>query len=210
MRKTTIVAIALVLMGGLTVAAVLYGPTMGQSGHVRKLALAFMSDLQFKDFRSSSIYTHPLERDRVDIGHALERLFLVKPEFLDLREYKVVKLEVDDDKRARVLIRTVFQRLNMKKEPEEGEVVLYFIKRHPDCPMGSTCTGGRCINEFGQEARRTDEKEKEGDKPKIKPKESPKYEAAKAKGDTYACSETNEPQWFMNLDSTLKEKKYNN
>lgn len=206
MRKTTIatILVALVIGGGIWL--VLAGPINTDQRLVRGLSMKFMEDLQFKDFRRSSSYHHHLEKDRVDIGKTLEKLFLVKPESLDIREYTIVKSDVDSTgKRARVHIRTKFQRLNMKDEPEEGELILYWMLRHPDCPIGAGCTSGFCVNEASEQLYM-----KQGANKPIR--ESELDEDDKKKDDApekIACDPDAEERWFMNLDSTLKEKRYN-
>jgi hypothetical protein len=189
----------------------LANPFSADSGLVRNASLAFMEDLQFKDFRSSSLYHHELERDRVDIGRTLEKLFLVKPELLDIIDYRIAKLDIDKSgDRARVLVRSRYKRLNYDEKPQDGEILLYWIKRHPQCPLGGKCQGtagaGQCVNEFGKVI--------------LKPKDEKKKEDSQAqlKGDAanpdlseehFVCDPEREPQWAMNLDSTLKEKRYN-
>ena len=210
MRKTTIATIVIAILIGLGVWAVLAGPVNPDNRLVRNLSTQFMEDLQFKDFRRSSSYHHELEKDRVDIGNTLEKLFLVKPESLDIREYRIVKSELDSTgKRARVHIRTKFQRLNMKEEPEEGELILYWMLRHPNCPIGATCDAGKCTNEEGEKLYL--------DPSKDRPISQPEYDDMVADEDTkkddlpdaITCDPEAEPRWFMNLDSTLKEKRYN-
>ena len=203
MRKVTVASIVVLLLLGAGAFVVYMKPFRPDIRTVEKLSEKWMEDLQFKDFRSSGLYHHKLDRDRVDIGRALERLFLVKPELLDIRDYEIVSTHVDSTgERARVKVRSRFKRLNKDKEPQEAVLMLYWMKRHPDCPIGATCPDGTCTNEFGKPVHKS--KEGSGD-------DGPKAEApepAEASEDTYACDATAEPQWYMNLDSTLKEKDY--
>lgn len=195
----TVVVLALL---GVGTWVFLNNPFNPDAGTVEAISLKFMEDLQFKDFRSSSLYHHKLERDRVDIGRTLEKLFLLKPEFLDLMSYRIVKIDMDDSgTRARVLVNTKFKRLNMNAKPEEGEVILYWLKRHPDCPIGATCQQERCMDEFGKQSlyKPTEEEIREA---KRKNQPDPTE-------DPIICDATAKSQWFMNLDSTLKDKKYN-
>jgi len=206
MRKITIVTIlGLLFLGGVGLFVKLR-PYQGEIGLVRELSEKFMEDLQFKDFRSSSLYHHVLDQGRIDIGRALEDLFLVKPELLDIMRFRPTKVELDSTgKRARVVITTTFRILNKEKKPREGEVVLYWIKRHPDCPLGADCVAGACQNERGQV--------------QFKPKAGGDQEKSRRKGkfneapqehteEPYACDVTKQAQWFMNIDSTLKQKDY--
>ncbi|MFU8806350.1 MAG: hypothetical protein ACNA8W_21240, partial [Bradymonadaceae bacterium] len=175
---------------------------------VRELSTQFLEDLQFKDFRSSSLYHHRLEQGRVDVGRSLERLFAIKPEMLDIIDYRVVKADVDSsENRARVLVNTRFRRLNMKDEPEEADVMLYWIKRHPECPIGATCIEGKCHNEYAEAIKRPDA-DKEDDRGK-REKQLGDPEEVDLSDEFYTCDSMAEHKWFMNLDSTLKEKKYN-
>lgn len=211
MRKSTVISIMAIATVGLGAWVFLANPFSADSGLVRNASLAFMEDLQFKDFRSSSLYHHELERDRVDIGRTLEKLFLVKPELLDIIDYRIAKLDIDKSgDRARVLVRSRYKRLNYDEKPQDGEILLYWIKRHPQCPLGGKCQGtagvGQCVDEFGKVI--------------LKPKDEKKKEDSQAqlKGDAanpdlseehFVCDPEREPQWAMNLDSTLKEKRYN-
>jgi hypothetical protein len=209
MRKTN--RWSLVLIAGLGVAAYLFlnNPFLPDRSHVEELSQRFMEDLQFKDFRSSALYHHALDRDRVDVGRTLETLFLVKPEMLDIREYRIVKAEVDSSgNRARVHLNTKFQRLNLSEKPEEGEIILYWLKRHPDCPVGATCPTGICVDEFQKVIHRPKEEDKK--KKKQSDKESERRDRLETglTGKSYTCSPDKEKTWFMNLDSTLKEKRY--
>lgn len=208
MRKVTLVTIILIAVLGVVAAVVLSGPLNPSTRLITDLSLQFMEDVQFKDFRRSASYHHILERDRVDVGRTIEKLFLIKPEMLDLREFHIVKADIDSTgKRARVHIRTKFQRLNMKDEPEEGELILYWMKRNPDCPIGGTCHAeGMCTTSDGAVLVMVEHKNGN--------REEPQREADvhADKNDTvtrFKCDPNAEERWFMNLDSTLKEKKYN-
>lgn len=208
MRKTTIITAIVLACLGLGTWLFLANPFNQNLGLVQDVSLTFMEDIQFKDFRSSSLYHHKLERDRVDIGKTIEKLFLMKPEGLDIQEYRIVKAEVDSSgDRARVLIETKFRRLNMKDKAETGEVLLYWMKRHPDCPIGSTCPDGRCVDEYGEVIDRDDYEGKSRTKKKADSKESEEDEASEPS--EFRCDPMAEDAWFMNLDSTLKEKRYN-
>lgn len=193
----------LALVGlGLGTWVFLNNPFDSDSGFVKEISLKFMEDLQFKDFRSSSLYHHKLERDRVDIGQTLEKLFMIKPEFLDLMSYRISKIEVDSSgDRARALVNTKFKRLNMNSKPEEGEIILYWMKRHPDCPIGAMCVASRCTDEFGEGSMSEPTKEEI--------REALAKKEPEPKPEPLLCDSTAKPAWFMNLDSTLKDKKYN-
>lgn len=203
MRKITIATIVVALLGGAVAYVVYFKPFRPGVATVNKLSRKWMEDLQFKDFRSSSLYHHKLDRHRVDIGRALERLFLVKPELLDIKDYRVVDTHIDSTgRRARVRVKAKYQRLNKDKKPQEADLMLYWMKRHPDCPVGASCKAGVCTNEFGDPV----EKVADAGETKHVAKKAP--DPAEASDETYACDVSKKRQWYMNLDSTLKEKAY--
>lgn len=203
MRKVTIASIAVLLLLGAGAYVFLYSPFQPSVRMVNKLSRKWMEDLQFKDFRSSSLYHHKLDRNRIDIGRALERLFLVKPEMLDIKDYRIVSTDVDSTgERARTKIKARYVRLNQDKKPKEADLMLYWMKRHPDCPVGATCPDGTCKNEFGKPVH----KSKDGGSSNEGKMEAP--EPAEATEEVYECDPSAKRQWYMNLDSTLKEKEY--
>ena len=205
MRKSTLITIAIAAALGLGTYVVVANPFSPDSNEVTELSQKWMEDLQFKDFRSSSLYHHKLDRHRVDIGRAIERLFLVKPEMLDILSYRIVKAQVDSSgERARVKVNVRYKKLNKDKKPKEARLMLYWMKRHPGCPIGATCPDGKCVNEFGETVQKTDDDSTGPDHGA--PQNAP--EPAEAAGDAYRCNPAAQPQWYMNLDSTLKEKAY--
>lgn len=209
MRKTTIISI--IVLAALAVGTWLFlaNPFNSDLGLVRNSSQTFMEDLQFKDFRSSSLYHHKLEKDRVDIGRTLEKLFMVKPEMLDIKDYRIVKADIDSTgDRARVLVESRFRRLNYDEEPQTGEIILYWMKRHPDCPIGGTCSQGTCVNETDQKILRADYENKKNDQA-AKARNDQEKTGAENLPEDFRCDPMAEKQWYMNLDSTLKEKRYN-
>ena len=196
MRKITIITIILIVLIGTGIYLIVEKPfSSGSSKELEDLTIKFLEDLQFKDFRSSSLYHHKLDQNRVDIGKALERLFMVKPELLDIVDYQVVRTELDSGgSRAKVTIRVRYRVVNVHKEMQEKDLLIYWMLRHPDCPIGGTCSGGICL----------DEQKKEMMKPKAKKKRN----EPEPEPEPYSCSDTVKPAWFMNLDSTLSPKSY--
>ncbi|MFB6351232.1 MAG: hypothetical protein ABEK29_05535, partial [Bradymonadaceae bacterium] len=71
MRKITIASIAVLALAAGGAYVVYVKPFRPDIQTVEKLSEKWMEDLQFKDFRSSGLYHHKLDRDRVDIGRAL-------------------------------------------------------------------------------------------------------------------------------------------
>jgi hypothetical protein len=89
----------------------------------------------------------------------------------------------------------------MASKPEEGEIILYWMKRHPDCPIGARCVASRCTDEFGEGSMSEPTKEEI--------REAQAKKEPEPKPELLLCNSTSKPAWFMNLDSTLKDKKYN-
>lgn len=101
----------------------------GDSQTVIKSARSFMEDLRFKDFKNAGKYSLPEQQGKYDIPALIERLFQVKPEFLDIQNYDVVSSDLDSTgQRARVHLKTDVKLLNTS-ELRHPEVILYFKKR---------------------------------------------------------------------------------
>lgn len=95
---------------------------------LRKRSIDFIEDLQYKDFKKAASYHSTADRDKVDIASLIERIFLVKPEFMDIMRYEVKKVEIDrSGDRARVKTHTVIKVLN-SGEVREPDVILYWHK----------------------------------------------------------------------------------
>ncbi|HEX9885268.1 MAG TPA: hypothetical protein VGA70_02225 [Longimicrobiales bacterium] len=98
----------------------------GDRGDLRRTALAFLEDIQFKDFISAASYHAPDVRSSVDIPFLIQRLFAVKPEALDIMDYDIVFAELDSSGlRARVKSR-VKVRFLLDGRIEERDLILYF------------------------------------------------------------------------------------
>jgi len=98
----------------------------GDQGALRRLALDFLEDIQFKDFESAARYHAPDLIETVDIPFLIQRLFAVRPEALDFMDYEVVFADIDSsDLRARVKVR-VKAKLLLDERIEERELILYF------------------------------------------------------------------------------------
>ena len=106
----------------------------GDRGTIRRIALAFLEDVQFKDFVSAAGYHAPDLIDSVDIPFLLQRLFAVKPEALDIMDYDIVFAELDSSNlRARVKAR-VKVKLLLDETIQEREFILYFDRDSIDDP----------------------------------------------------------------------------
>jgi len=197
MRKITVISIFVIAVLSLGGYLYLTQPFDPNRGEIEQLSEQFMEDLQFKDFQSSARYHHDLEQERVDIGQSIEELFLIDPELLDILDYRITRTEIDSTgTRGRVLVNTRFRPLKPEAMSdddddgvEEADIQLYWMQRHPDCPLGNECgEGGVCVDDSGQEVLQDD-----GDDEAPSP---------------YECDASADDQWFMNLDSTLEQRDY--
>lgn len=95
---------------------------------VRERSIDFLEDIKFKDFAKAASYHSREDRKDVKIAYLIERIFQVKPEFLDIVRYEITKVEIDrSGERAKVVTRTVVKVLN-SGEVREPELVLYWHK----------------------------------------------------------------------------------
>ncbi len=100
----------------------------GDRGALRRIALDFMEDIQFKDFVSAASYHAPGLIETVDIPFLIQRLFAVKPEALDFMDYEIVFADLDSSGlRARVKVR-VKAKFLVNERIDERELVLYFYR----------------------------------------------------------------------------------
>lgn len=141
-RTLWAVGVVVVLGGGYLTAAHLSGgafPTLGlplggEAGELRRTALDFWEDIQFKDFDAAAGYHAPELQDSVDIPYLLQRLFVVKPEMLDILEYEVVMVDLDrSGDRARVRTRLKIKDL-IRGKIQEKQVMLYFSREDAHAP----------------------------------------------------------------------------
>ena len=103
-------------------------PLGGDRGLLRRVALEFMEDVQFKDFVKAASYHAPELIETVDIPFLIQRLFAVKPEALDIMDYEIVFAEIDSSGlRARVKLR-VRAKLLLRETIQERELILYFYR----------------------------------------------------------------------------------
>lgn len=130
---TALLVVAFLLGGYLAVAHISGGALStlglalgGDRGELRRIALGFLEDIQFKDFESAASYHAPDLLDSVDIPFLLQRLFAVKPEGLDIMGYEIVFADLDSSElRARVKVR-VKAKLLLDERIAEREFVLFF------------------------------------------------------------------------------------
>ena len=143
MKKVLILIVTLgVLTGGYLTVAHLSGGAFhtlglalgGDRGALRRIAMDFLEDIQFKDFVSAAGYHAPDLVESVDIPFLLQRLFQVRPEALDVMDFDVVFADIDSSGlRARVKVR-VKVKILLDERIEEREFILYFDRDSLDDP----------------------------------------------------------------------------
>ncbi|PKL80109.1 MAG: hypothetical protein CVV27_00975 [Candidatus Melainabacteria bacterium HGW-Melainabacteria-1] len=90
---------------------------------------SFMEDLRYKDFKSAAKYSLPEQQGKYNIPALIERLFQIKPEFMDIQNYEVTSTDFDSSgQRARVHLKSEIKVLNTN-ELRKPEVILYFKKQ---------------------------------------------------------------------------------
>ncbi len=96
--------------------------------HVADLGWKFMEDIQFKDFKSAAELSSPADRDKANIPHLIERLFLVKPEQLEIDKIELLEAKLDSTgQRARTKMGTTVKLLDINQE-RNMEIMLYWKK----------------------------------------------------------------------------------
>ena len=133
-KAVTVLVVLACLSGGYLAVAHLSGGAFwtlglalgGDRGALRRIAMDFLEDIQFKDFVRAASYHAPELQESVDIPFLIQRLFQVKPEALDIMDYEVVFADIDSSNlRARVKVRVKVKFL-VNELIDERELVLYF------------------------------------------------------------------------------------
>jgi hypothetical protein len=135
MKKSTVAfVLAALAVGGY----ILYDSQWGRSvlmgifsedlARIEEISLAFMEDIEFKDFNKAASYHSPEDQEEVDIPKLMERLFKIKPEFLDVMEYTILDSTLDSTgTRGRVKMKAKVNVLNSGKI-KNPEFILYYKK----------------------------------------------------------------------------------
>ncbi|EKD28668.1 MAG: hypothetical protein ACD_79C00249G0005 [uncultured bacterium] len=90
--------------------------------------LSFLEDIKFKDFISAAKYHSLDDQKKVNIPVLIESLFHIKPEFLDIMDYKILETSLDSSgKRARIKAKSRIKVLNTS-EIRTPEIIFYFHK----------------------------------------------------------------------------------
>ncbi len=109
-------------------------PLGGERAQLRATALSFMEDLKFKDFERAASYHAPDKQDTVDIPYLLQRLFVQKPEALEVMDYEIIFAEIDSTNiRARVKSRVKAKDL-VKGKIRTQEMMLFFHRTSQSAP----------------------------------------------------------------------------
>lgn len=110
------------------------GLPIGGAEHIlRQTTDQFWEDIQFKDFDKAASYHSEDKQDTVDIPYLLERIFMLKPEALDIISYEIVFAEVDrSGLRGRVKTRVKYKDL-VRNNIKDQEIILYY---HSDSSEG--------------------------------------------------------------------------
>lgn len=106
----------------------------GDQGWLRRTSLSFWEDIQFKDFEKAATYHAPDKQESVDIPYLLQRLFLQKPELLDIMRYEIVMVDLDSSGlRARVKTRVKVKNL-VNEKIMERDLMLFWKREREDQP----------------------------------------------------------------------------
>jgi len=109
-------------------------PLGGDRGELRDMTLSFLEDIQFKDFEKAASYHEPSIQAEVDIPFLLERIFMLKPEAMDIMEYEIVFAELDSTElRGRVKARIKCKDL-IRNNTRNQEVIYFYHRDSLDSP----------------------------------------------------------------------------
>lgn len=124
--------VIIVLFGsryGLKIGNIIISPNKDKK-ILEQLSFKFWEDVQFKDFKAAASFHEANIQDKVDIPFYLERLFLIKPEQLDIRKIEIEEVDIDTStQRGRVRTKLMITLLNSNKT-KQPEVILYWYKKN--------------------------------------------------------------------------------
>ena len=140
MKRLSLILFIIILIGG-SLAIVVSRPDLlvqfglgGDNAKLMRITRSFLEDIQFKDFKKAASYHRKEEQDQVDIPFLLERLFMIKPEQLDVMDYEILFAKVDSSGlRARVKARIKVKNL-LKKDIQNRELMLYYFRDDDTSP----------------------------------------------------------------------------
>ena len=136
MKKTTVAFIlVLLLLGGYFAFDTKWGKAFfegifsGESAIVNRMSMSFLEDIRFKDYENAASYHHPEDREKTDIPKLIKKKFRIKPELLDIMDYRILETTLDSSgTRARVKMKAKTHLLNTDKI-KHAEFILYYYKR---------------------------------------------------------------------------------
>lgn len=137
MKKTTLILVAVLLVLGTYFyfdARSSHTTVPGFSSEDEKIvnakSMSFLEDLKYKDFKKAATYHSPEDQKKANIPKLIQRVFLVKPELLDIMEYRILDTDFDSTgDRARVKIKSKVHVLNTE-EIRNPEAILYYHKQN--------------------------------------------------------------------------------
>lgn len=95
----------------------------------------FLEDVKFKDFTHAATFHTEEDRKKKNIPQLIEEKFLTKPEFLDVRAFEVLRIDISSSgDRAKALTRTTMKHLNSEqlrdgKEDVRNLDIIWYWKR---------------------------------------------------------------------------------
>ncbi len=105
------------------------GMFSGESAILNGMSMSFLEDIRFKDYENAASYHHPEDREKTDIPKLIEKKFKIKPELLDIMDYRVMETTLDSSgTRARVKMKAKTHMLNTDKI-KHAEFILYYYKK---------------------------------------------------------------------------------
>lgn len=140
MRRATIIIAAVVAVAAVVIVIAARPDLLGHiglggnPGKLRRMTRSFLEDIQFKDFEKAAGYHTPAEQKTVDIPYLLERLFMLKPEQLDVMEYEILFAKIDSlGLRGRVKSRIKAKDL-LRQKLLQRELMLYYHRDDKNSP----------------------------------------------------------------------------
>ncbi|MBI4816295.1 MAG: hypothetical protein HY791_08555 [Deltaproteobacteria bacterium] len=120
-----VVGIWVLVSSGVTVGSREVGGS--KKAWIEKETLAFVEDLQFKDFDRAASHHLIQKKDKRDVAKMIHDVFKIKHELLDIHSYRVVQSDMDDSgRRARVRVNVQFSVLgpaDVRDDPKSHQDV---------------------------------------------------------------------------------------
>lgn len=109
-------------------------PVGGDRGLLRRQSMDFWEDIAFKDFDAAARHHAPDRVATVDIPYLLERIFMQKPELVDIRRVEIVRVDTDSSgDRGRVRCRLLMDDL-AGKGTREQDILLFWHRDSAAAP----------------------------------------------------------------------------